>query len=121
MKRLCLAVLVASLAACGGPKAPEPAFRPITTPGQYIEFVAGRPITFENGGVLITNPDGSITGDFNGVEPKGRWTFEGGQLCRVVTIGPETYPEVCQSLEVGSDSVRFFRPDGTLATEASLG
>ncbi len=120
LKSLCLAVAAAAIAGCA-PAPDKPAFQLITTPGQYIELVAGRPITFDNGGVLITNPDGSIGGDFNGVAPQGRWSFESGQLCRTVTIGTEQFPEVCQNVEVGTDTVRFLNADGTLSTEAALG
>ena len=120
LKSLCLAVAAAAIAGCA-PAPDKPAFQLVTTPGQYIELVAGKPITFDNGGVLITNRDGSIGGDFNGVEPQGRWSFESGRLCRTVTIGTENFPEVCQSVEVGEETVRFLNPDGTLSAEAALG
>lgn len=124
MKRLHLVILAAALVvgACGGGEPPPP-FKKLTSAGEYIEEVAGKPITFENGGVLITNRDGSIGGNFDGETPEGSWTFEDGKLCREVTIGSQSYPEVCHTVEVGreGDTVRFLNDDGTLSAEASLG
>jgi hypothetical protein len=119
-------VLLAALPACavqvGMPAAPEaPAIQPVATPGQFLDKVAGKPITFENGGTLIANPDGSFSGDFDGVEPSGSWTFTGGQLCRVVTVGSQEFPRVCNLIEAGENVVRFLNPDGTLSAEAELG
>lgn len=123
MKRLCL-VIAAAAAAAATACAPAPEqreFKPVASAGEYQELVAGKPMTFENGGTLITNPDGTLGGDFNGAAPQGSWAFENGQLCRTVTIGTQSYPEVCQAVEVGEETVRFFNPDGTLAAEATLG
>jgi hypothetical protein len=122
---LALPVLV-SLPACavqvGMPAAPEaPSIQPVTTPGQFLDKVAGKPITFENGGTLIANPDGSFGGDFAGRTPRGSWTFTGGQLCRTVTIGQEDFPRVCNLIEAGENVVRFLNLDGTLSAEAELG
>ncbi|HKK35217.1 MAG TPA: hypothetical protein VJ994_02895 [Paracoccaceae bacterium] len=125
MPRTVASALVAAtlaLAACAAPP-PEPPreFRPVTGPGEFIEKVAGKPITFENGGVLIANPDGSFAGNFDGVTPTGSWTFTGGQLCRVVTVGSQEFPRVCNLIEASDDVVRFLNPDGTLSAEAKLG
>lgn len=112
-------LLAAALAACAS--APPPGFEPITTAGQFVDRVAGRPITFENGGVLIARPDGSFGGDFGGQTPSGNWTFANGQLCRTVRLGTQQFPEVCNLLETKQGLIRFFNPDGTLSTEATLG
>lgn len=112
-------LLAAALAACAS--APPPGFEPITTAGQFVDKVAGRPITFENGGVLIAQPDGGFDGDFGGQAPTGNWTFTNGQLCRTVRIGDQQFPEVCNLLETMPGLIRFFNPDGTLSTEATLG
>lgn len=124
MKRLHLVFLAAALAAggCAGGEPPPP-FKQVTSAGEYIEEVAGKPMAFENGGVLITNPDGSVGGDFNGETPEGSWSFENGKLCRELTIGAQSYPEVCHTVEVGreGDTVRFLNADGTLSAEAGLG
>lgn len=110
------------LAACAAPP-PEPRreFQPVTGPGEFIEKVAGRPITFENGGTLVAEPDGSLGGDFGGQTPEGRWSFSDGRFCRVVTIGAQDYPQVCNLVEVGDDAIRFLNPDGTLSSQARLG
>jgi hypothetical protein len=97
------------------------AFEPISTPGQFIDQVVGKPITFDNGGVLVANPDGTFGGDFNGVQPTGNWTFTGGQLCRTIAVGAQQYPEVCNALEVADGVLRLLNPDGTLSSEATLG
>lgn len=115
------------LAACsvsvGVPEAPAaPAeFQPISTPGQFIDQVAGKPITFDNGGVLIAQPDGSFGGNFDGATPSGSWEFTGGQLCRTIAIGGRQFPQVCNLLEATDEKIRFFNPDGTLSSEAKLG
>ena len=122
MRPALLTALAASalLAACMTPP-PPPGFEPVTTPGQFVDRVAGRPITFANGGVLIANPDGSFDGNFDGQTPVGNWAFRDGQLCRTIRIGAEQFPEVCNRLEARPGSVRFFNPDGTLSAEAELG
>ena len=112
-------LLATVLAACAS--APPPGFEPITTAGQFVDKVAGRPITFENGGVLIARPDGSFGGDFAGQTPTGNWAFTNGQLCRTVRIGTQQFPEVCNLLETKPGTIRFFNPDGTLSAEATLG
>lgn len=116
---LATVMFAATLAACAS--APPPGFEPITTPGQFVDRVAGRAITFPNGGVLIARPDGSFDGNFNGQTPVGSWTFTNGQLCRTVRLGEERFPEVCNRLESKPGTLRFFNPDGTLSTEATLG
>ena len=118
MTRLVTLAPLLLAAACAS--APLPGFEPITTAGQFIDKVAGRPITFENGGVLIARPDGSLDGDFAGQTPVGAWSFTNGQFCRSVRIGAQQFPEVCNVLEARLGAIRFFNPDGTLSTEAVL-
>lgn len=120
MKRLCLVIAAAGVLACA-PAPEQREFKPVSSAGEYQELVAGKPMTFPNGGTLITRPDGTLGGNFNGVAPQGTWSFEDGKLCRTVTIGTQSYPEVCQAVEVGEETVRFFNPDGTLAAEATFG
>ena len=124
-----LAVAAAALSAAGCsvnlnpadliPSAPD--FSQVNTPGQFLDQVAGVPITFDNGAEITTNPDGTITGQADGQPVTGNWTFTGGQLCRTLTIGPTALPEVCNILEIAGPDVRFLNPDGTLSSEATLG
>lgn len=119
--RTLLAAAALATAGCAAPPPPPPGFEPITTPGQFVDRVAGRPITFPNGGVFVAEPGGSVGGDFDGVAPTGNWEFRDGQLCRTVTIGAQGFPEVCNRLEAKPGAIRFFNPDGTLSTEGTLG
>lgn len=101
------------------PAAPD--FKPIASPGEFLDAVAGSPITFENGAEFTNNPDGTITGEANGQPVTGSWTFQNGQLCRSLTVGGSALPEVCNIVEIAGDDLRFLNPDGTLSSEASLG
>lgn len=121
MRRVSLVIAAAAVTVACAPAEEQREFKPVSSAGEYQELVAGKPMTFPNGGTLITRPDGTLGGNFNGVAPEGSWTFENGQLCRTVTIGTQSYPEICQAVEVGEETVRFFNPDGTLASEATLG
>lgn len=117
---------LSALAACsvsvgmpgaGGP----PAFEPVSSPGQFLDAVAGKPITFDNGVTMVANPDGTIGGEMDGVDLTGAWEFVNGQLCRTITAGTQEFPQVCNLLEVTPDGIRFLNPDGTLSSEAVLG
>ena len=101
------------------PAAPE--FKPIASPGEFLDKVAGVPITFENGAEFTNNPDGTITGEANGQPVTGGWSFQNGQLCRTLVIGGNPLPEVCNIVEIAGDDLRFLNPDGTLSSEATLG
>lgn len=103
------------------PKVGAPKHTPITSPGQFLDAVAGKPITYDNGAVLVANPDGTLGGTIDGQPAAGRWTFSGGQLCRAMALGGAQFPEVCNLIEVGEGVVRFLNLDGTLSTEAALG
>lgn len=103
------------------PKMAEPKFEPIATAGQFLDVVAGQPITYENGAVLVAEPDGTLGGNVDGEAPGGRWSFSAGQFCRVMEVGGVTYPELCNVVEVGEGLIRFLNADGTLASEAKLG
>ena len=115
--RAVLAVAGLALSACAS--APPPGFEPISTPGAFVDMVAGREMTFPNG-VLIANGDVTFSGDFGGETPSGDWEFTGGEFWRTLAIGAQAFPRTCNRLEAKPDAVRFFNPDGTLSAEAGL-
>jgi hypothetical protein len=110
------------VAACASaPPPPPPSFQPVATAGQFLDLVAGRPITFANGAVLEARPDGTVGGLVDGVAPTGSWRFDGGRFCRTVTLGARALPEVCNAVEVKETQIRLLDDAGALAAAGVLG
>jgi hypothetical protein len=122
---LALAFPLALSACAGGPAAPPGfearSFAPVTSSGEFVDLVADRPIAFPNGAELVARPDGTLAGTAGGQPVAGTWSFEGGRLCRQMTIGAAAQPEICNALEIGEETVRLLNPDGSLLSEAALG
>lgn len=121
MKHAALACLALLLAGCAGAPAPE-GFQRIASQTEFLDKVAGVPMTFDNGVQLVANRDGTIGGDADGVTPQGswRWTPE-GRFCRTVSIGPQAFPEVCTAIEVDDGAIRLIDQDGAVFAEGALG
>jgi hypothetical protein len=122
MRLVLLAVpLLAGCAVDMGAISEPPQFERIDDAGAFLDRVAGEPMRFDDGGVLVARPDGTLTGSFDGVAPQGTWRFENGRFCRTVSIGAQDFPQLCQLVEVKNGTLRLLELDGALSAEAELG
>lgn len=76
-------------------------FKRITSEKQYRSQVVGKTSTTPDGKVVVmTKPDGTITGTAKGAPVAGTWRWSKGQLCTTVIIGSKVRPEACKTLAV---------------------
>lgn len=125
-RRAALGLGAAMLAGCtasiGVPAPPPlPEFTTIATAGQFLEKVAGEPMTFPNGTVMTAQPDGSLAGATPSGPLAGSWDFTGGQFCRTAVVAGAPAPRLCNVIEASDEALRFINPDGTLFADAALG
>lgn len=83
----------------------------ITTEKEFRTYVAGKKATSQSG-YATSHEDGSITGNFNGQDLTGNWTWEGEYYCRTVMLGDKDLGHDCQVVVVSDDKVTFIRNKG---------
>lgn len=83
----------------------------ITTEKEFRAKVAGMQATSQSG-YATSHEDGSITGNFNGQDLTGNWTWEGEYYCRTVMLGDRDLGHDCQVVVVSDDKVTFIRNKG---------
>lgn len=59
--------------------------------------IMGKRLMFGDADFVVINANGTLTGDFNGVDTRGTWELKDGYFCRTLTAGPRgASPEDCQ-------------------------
>jgi len=109
------------LAACAQPSAPTEPYRVISDQAEFTSLFVDKPITRANAEVFEINADGSVGGNIRGSTPVGTWEWKDGAYCRSFVLGSETFPYLCQKIEVGGTTAQFTRPDGSISSGWQLG
>ena len=91
---------------------PAAAWERITTEAQLLDQVAGRTLLNPEGYSWVYQPDGRITGTWDGMEVTARWEWHQGLFCRNVQIGGNETGTDCQVKEIRGDQLRYTRDQG---------
>lgn len=88
----------------------------IATAEQFNTLVVGQTLEFQ-GNTLAYNPDGTISGPWDGQGISGTWEFENGAVCREGRIGTSRDLERdCQIWSVNGAQATFTRDRGAGAS-----
>lgn len=109
------------LAACAQPSAPETPYRVISDQAEFTSLFVDKPIKRADAGVFAINSDGTVGGNMRGSTPVGTWEWKNGTYCRSFVLGSETFPYLCQKIEVSGTTAQFTRPDGSISSGWQLG
>ena len=88
------------------------AWERITTEQQFVEEVVGRTLVNPEGYAWVYQPDGRITGTWDGQPVTGRWEWHQTLFCRNVRIGATETGTDCQVKEVRGQQMRYTRDQG---------
>lgn len=61
----------------------------------------------------ISNSDGTLGGNFDGVDVTGTWTWENGFFCREGMLGDFVIEPDCQIIEINGNIMRGTRNQGS--------
>ena len=75
----------------------------ITTEEGYLDRVAGRTVTAEEGNTVVSHPVGRVT---------GRWEWHSGFRCRKLRVGGNESGTDCQLVELCGDQLGSTREQG---------
>ncbi len=79
--------------------------------------ILGKKLMFGDADFVMINADGTLSGDFGGVDTRGTWALKDGYFCRVLTAGPRgASPEDCQLVVRKGDVLSITRERGTGAS-----
>lgn len=83
-----------------------------TASDPLLDAISGRTLVNSERTVTL-NADGTLTGtDLNGT-----WYVEGGQFCRTLETGPDTFgPSECQHVIADGNAITFYSPTGRTAS-----
>jgi hypothetical protein len=75
--------------------------------------ILGKRLMFGDVDYVVINADGTLIGDFGGVDTRGTWELKDGYLCRSLTAGPRgASPEDCQLVVRKGDVLSITRDRG---------
>ena len=83
----------------------------ITTRGDFLDRVAGRPLSRLGIGIRVT-PGGQITGNAFGATVTGSWEWSGRMFCREMAWGSRSWDRECQAVFLREGRVYFQARDG---------
>lgn len=96
---------------------PAAAWERITTEAELLNQVAGRTLVNSEGYSWVYQPDGQISGTWDGMTVVGRWEWHQGLFCRNVRVGGRETGTDCQVKEIRGNQLRYTRDQGRGDTE----
>lgn len=82
------------------------AWERIDTEAAYRAQVVGNRQVVAGSGHAVVQPDGTVTGEWNGQPVSGNWSWNDGYYCRSLRIGNTDTGSNCQLIEVEGNQIR---------------
>ncbi|MEM6312327.1 MAG: hypothetical protein AAF754_20070 [Pseudomonadota bacterium] len=88
----------------------------LSTPEEFATLI-GKRLELNPSDYVVINADGTLAGEFGGVDTRGTWTIKEGYFCRELTSGPRgASPEDCQLFVKDGDTLNITRERGAGAS-----
>ncbi len=111
MKRFAIIAAI-FLAGCEAQPTDTMAEMRLSTADDFAPILDKR-LMFGDTDYVVMSSDGTLTGDFGGVDTRGTWEVKDGYFCRVLTAGPRgASPEDCQLVVRKGDVLSITRERG---------
>lgn len=123
-KQILSLMMLAMLAGCGsfgfgGKRARAPEYTPLRSQADFQQFM-GRPLAFDRGDgardghFIVIEPNGRLSGNWDGLPVGGSYEIIDGRFCRDLTIGSRKFDTQCQRFakQIDAERLQVTRPNG---------